>query len=92
MDAFIIEEIDNFSKFIQLKKEVPTKSILLLLSKDNRAKTSQNILKDFININNSNSILIEDKNRRTNNMRNSLPNHISFCLKLFIFFYFLIDA
>ena len=47
MDAFIIEEIDNFSKFIQLKKEVPTKSILLLLSKDNRAKTSQNISKIY---------------------------------------------
>lgn len=47
MDAFIIEEINIFSKFIQLKKEVPTKSILLLLSKDNRAKTSQNISKRF---------------------------------------------
>jgi hypothetical protein len=47
MDASIIEEIDIFSKFIQLKKEVPTKSILLLLSKDNRAKTSQNISKRF---------------------------------------------
>ena len=69
-------------------------SILLLLRVNIQSDKSQNIFKRFYKYQQQQQSIDRGKILSTNNMRNSLPNQMSFCLNLFIylFIYFFIDS